>query len=68
VDGLTAKIERKMKDLDGLHRKRLMVTFDDSEADKERCAGLQAPRDSILSVRLSFILYTNGKRLNGIQA
>lgn len=36
VDALTAKVEGKMKELEGLHRARLLVGFDDSEAAKER--------------------------------
>lgn len=36
VDALTAKIEGRMKELEALHRARLLVGFDDSEAAKER--------------------------------
>jgi syntaxin 16 len=36
VDALTAQLEAKMKELEALHRKRLLVGFDDSEAAKER--------------------------------
>lgn len=36
VDTLTAQIEAKMKELEALHRKRLLVGFDDSEAARER--------------------------------
>ncbi len=36
VDALTAKIEAKILELEGLHRARLLVGFDDSEAAKER--------------------------------
>jgi hypothetical protein len=36
VDALTAKVEGKMKELEVLHRARLLVGFDDSEAAKER--------------------------------
>ena len=36
VDALTAQIEAKMKELEALHRKRLLVGFDDTEAAKER--------------------------------
>lgn len=36
VDAITAKISVRIKELEALHKKRLMVSFDDSEAAKER--------------------------------
>jgi hypothetical protein len=37
VDGIVKNIEGQMKELSALHRKRLLVSFDDSaEVSKER--------------------------------
>lgn len=44
IDGLTAKIDVKMKELAELHRKRLMVGFDDLEATRERWVGVSICR------------------------